>query len=87
MALMLELYKSPKTFLEFKRLERDSGFLYHMTITFDQIFPYLKDFHLNLCGNLRRRNANEYDMLTNGPKKGSGGEKRILGGIVIQPKG
>ena len=55
-ALVLELKESPNKFLEFKRLERDRGFLCHMAMTFDQIFPYLKGFHLSICGHLRYRN-------------------------------
>ena len=55
-ALVVELKENPNKLLEFKRLERDRGFLCHMAITFDQIFPYLKGFHLSLCSHLRRRN-------------------------------
>ena len=55
-ALVVELKENPNKLLEFKRLERDRGFLCHMAMTFDQIFPYLKGFHLSLCSHLRQRN-------------------------------
>ena len=41
--------------VEFKRLERVRGFLCHLAMTFDVIFPYLKGFHLTLSYHLPRR--------------------------------
>lgn len=54
-ALIPELKETPNNLLEFKILERDIRvFLYYMVITCDQIFSYLKGFHLSFCGHLCR---------------------------------
>lgn len=41
---------------EFKYLERVRGFLCHLAMTYEILFPYLKGFHLTLCSHLPRRN-------------------------------
>jgi len=40
----------------FKYLEQVRGFLCHLALTFDIIFPFLKGFHLILCRHLPQRN-------------------------------
>ena len=51
-----EIKDNPECTFEFKQLERIRGFLCHLGMTFDIIFPYLKGFHLTLCSHLPRRN-------------------------------
>ena len=41
---------------EFKYLERIRGFLCHLGMTYDLLFPFLKGFHLTLCSFLPKRN-------------------------------
>jgi len=41
---------------DFKYLEQIRGFLCHLALTFDVIFPFLKGFHLLLCHHLPQRN-------------------------------
>ena len=41
--------------LEFKYLERVRGYLCHLAMTYNIIFPYLKGFHLTLCSHLPNR--------------------------------
>jgi len=40
----------------FKYLEQVRGFLCHLALTFEIIFPFLKGFHLTLCSHLPKRN-------------------------------
>jgi hypothetical protein len=41
--------------LEYKHLERVRGFLCHLVMTYDILFPFLKGFHLALCAHLPNR--------------------------------
>jgi len=41
---------------DFKYLEKVRGFLCHLALTYEIIFPFLKGFHLTLCGHLSHRN-------------------------------
>jgi len=41
--------------LDFKFLERVRGYLCHLAMTYNIIFPYLKGFHLTLCSHLPNR--------------------------------
>jgi len=41
---------------DFKYLEKVRGFLCHLALTFEIIFPFLKGFHLTLCSHLCHRN-------------------------------
>ena len=50
-----ELMDNPDTKFEFKMLERVRGFLCHLAMTFEILFPYLKGFHLTLCAHLPKR--------------------------------
>ena len=43
--------------LSFNYLERVRGFLCHLAMTFDVIFPFLKGFHLTLCSYLPKRSG------------------------------
>jgi len=48
--------QDPNYVFKFKYLEQVRGFLCHLALTFDIIFPFLKGFHLTLCQHLPRRN-------------------------------
>jgi len=50
-----EIKDNPDTLFEFKQLERIRGFLCHLAMTFNILFPYLKGFHLTLCAHLPQR--------------------------------
>ena len=50
-----ELKDNPDATFEFKMLERIRGFLCHLAMTYDILFPYLKGFHLTLCSHLPKR--------------------------------
>jgi len=50
-----ELRDNPEATFEFKTLERIRGFLCHLAMTYDILFPYLKGFHLTLCSHLPKR--------------------------------
>ena len=54
--LKTELTEDRQRSFSFKKLERDMGLLCHMAMTYDQILPFLKVFHLNLCSHTRQRN-------------------------------
>lgn len=41
---------------DYKYLEQVRGFLCHLALTFEVIFPFLKGFHLTLCSHLPSRN-------------------------------
>jgi len=48
--------------LNYKFLERVRGFLCHLALTYDIIFPYLKGFHLTLCSYLPKRDEAGWKM-------------------------
>jgi len=50
------LSKCPDHDFDFKYLEQVRGFLCHLALTFEIIFPFLKGFHLTLCSHLTHRN-------------------------------
>jgi len=50
------VYVKKQTKLNFKMLEKIRGYLCHLAMTFDIIFPYLKGFHQTLCSYLPKRN-------------------------------
>ena len=54
--LKTELTEDPQRSFSFKILKKGRGFLYHMAMTYDQIIPFLKGFHLTLCSHMRQRN-------------------------------
>jgi hypothetical protein len=43
-----EKEKGAEVWLDYKQLERDTGFLVHVLMTYDQLRPYLKGFYLTL---------------------------------------
>ena len=49
------LDKNKNAMLEYKHLERVRGFLCHLAMTYDILFPFLKGFHLALCAHLPNR--------------------------------
>ena len=48
--------------LSYKELERIRGFLCHMAMVYDVIFPYLKGFHLTLAHHLPRRDEGGWKL-------------------------
>jgi len=52
-----ELMDNPDGTFNFKMLERIRGFLCHLAMTFEILFPYLKCFHLTLCSHLPQRDT------------------------------
>ena len=55
--LVDDLKQEPEAMLSYKRLERIRGFLCHLAMVYDPIFPYLKGFHLTLAAHLPNRNS------------------------------
>ena len=53
--LQHDIDMNPQGQLSYKRLERVRGFLCHMAMVYDSIFPYLKGFHLTLANHLPQR--------------------------------
>ena len=48
--------------LNFKYLEKIRGYLCHLAMTFNIIFPYLKGFHQTLCSYLPKRNEDGWKI-------------------------
>ena len=48
--------------LDYKMLERTRGFLCHLAMVYDIIFPYLKGFHLTLANHLPKRNEEGWKL-------------------------
>ena len=53
--LVDDLDKNPKEKLSYKRLEMIRGFLSHLAMVYDLIFPYLNGFHPTLASHLPQR--------------------------------
>ena len=53
--LALAIKEDPEGSLDFKLLEKVRGYLCHLAMTYEIIFPYLKGFHLTLCTHLPNR--------------------------------
>ena len=51
------IYQQKLKKLNFNYLERVRGFLCHLAMTFEVIFPFLKGFHLTLCSYLPKRSG------------------------------
>ena len=60
--LVVDLKQDPETKLCYKRLERIRGFLCHLAMVYDPIFPYLKGFHLTLASHLSHRDSEGWKM-------------------------
>ena len=56
MWLVEEVFNKGNTTLCYKTLEKQRGFLCHLAMVYEVIFPYLKGFHLDLCKHFPRRN-------------------------------
>ena len=54
--------KNPDHKFEFKYLEKIRGFLCHLAMTYDLLFPFLKGFHLTLCSYLPKRNEHGWKI-------------------------
>jgi hypothetical protein len=52
----------PSADLGYKELERDREFLVHMAMTFEDIHPYLKGFHLTLASHLSQRDKDGWKL-------------------------
>ena len=48
--------------INYKRLEVVRGFLCHMAMTYQTIFPFLKGFHLSLCKHLPKRDREGWKL-------------------------
>ena len=60
--LQHEIDMNPQGPLSYKKLERIRGFLCHMAMVYDSIFPYLKGFHLTLASHLPHRDDDGWKM-------------------------
>ena len=56
----LQVHK--KSELSFKELEKVRGFLCHLAMVYEIIFPYLKGFHLTLSSHLPKRDEEGWKM-------------------------
>ena len=60
--LIKEIGEIPLKQLSYKLLERIRGFLCHLAMVYDVIFPYLKGFHLTLAQHLPRRDEEGWKL-------------------------
>ena len=60
--LVNEIKDNPDVEFEFKFLEQIRGYLCHLAMTFEILFPYLKGFHLTLCSHLPKRNEEGWKL-------------------------
>ena len=60
--IQAKLITNPKHAFDFKHLESVRGFLCHLGMTFDILYPYLKGFHLILTKHLTRRNREGWKL-------------------------
>ena len=56
------IYVKGLTKLNFKYLEKIRGYLCHLAMTFNILFPYLKGFHQTLCSYLPKRNEDGWKI-------------------------
>ena len=56
------LNKNKDENLDYKHLERVRGFLCHLAMTYEILFPFLKGFHLALCAHLPRRDEEGWKL-------------------------
>ena len=57
-----DIAKDPSAPVSFKRLEKIRGFLCHLAMVYDTIFPYLKGFHLTLAQHLPKRDEEGWKL-------------------------
>ena len=62
MCLVKEVLNKGNTKLSYKTLDNKRGFLCHLTIVHDVIFPYLKGFDLNLCKHYHKRDEEGWKL-------------------------
>ena len=67
--LLDEITSDPLALLSFKRLEQVRGFLCHLAMTFEIMFPYLKGFHLTLASHLGGRDGSGRKLPSKGKKR------------------
>ena len=60
--LVDEVLTKGNTTLCYKTLEKQRGFLCHLAMVYDVIFPYLKGFHLDLCKHYPKRDKEGWKM-------------------------
>ena len=56
------LLKDENASLSYKHLERVRGYLCHLAMTYELLFPFLKGFHLTLCAHLPKRDTEGWKM-------------------------
>ena len=56
------LEKDPHELLPYKELESTRGFLGHLSMTFENMVPFLKGFHLSLAAHLPKRDENGWKL-------------------------
>jgi len=57
-----EIKDNPEVMFEYKTLEQIRGFLCHLAMTYEILFPYLKGFHLVLCAHLPKRDEEGWKL-------------------------
>ena len=58
----IESSQEGETWFEFNYLEKIRGFLCHLAMTYEILFPFLKGFHLSLCAYLPKRNESGWKI-------------------------
>jgi hypothetical protein len=54
---LIQLATEPESHLNYKELEQATGFLYHLSMSYEDLAPYLKGFYLSLHKHLPRRDT------------------------------
>jgi len=54
--------ESSEVWFDFNYLEKIRGFLCHLAMTYEILFPFLKGFHLSLCAYLPKRNESGWKI-------------------------
>jgi len=57
-----EIKDNPSCLFQFKLLEKIRGYLCHLAMTYNILFPYLKGFHLTLCTHLPKRDEEGWKL-------------------------
>jgi len=60
--LSTSLDENENAMFDYKHLERVRGFLCHLAMTYEILFPFLKGFHLALCAHLPNRDDDGWKM-------------------------
>jgi hypothetical protein len=59
---LTELTKDPDTLFNHKEMEQATGFLYHLSMTYEDLAPYLKGFYFSLYYHLPRRHSKGWKL-------------------------